>query len=78
MIYTQYKYAIQLAIIVSSPFVRERREHNEISKKMDGGTDFLKNQQETKKGRYKKSYHSFLQGWNAPFSEGTPPLSEAN
>ena len=62
MIYTQYKYAIQLAIIVSSPFVHERREHNEISKKMDGGTDFLKNQQETKKGRYKKSYHSFLQG----------------
>lgn len=53
MIYIQYKYAIQLAIIVSSPFVRERREHNEISKKMDSGADFLKNQQGTKKGRYK-------------------------
>ena len=49
MIYIQYTYAIPSAIIVSSLLAYERMELNGISKKLDRGTEFFKNQQGTAK-----------------------------
>ena len=49
MIYKQYNISVPLTIIVSSLLVYERREHNEISKKLERGAEFLKTQQGTPK-----------------------------
>lgn len=49
MIYIQYTYAIPSAIIVSSLLAYERMELNGISKKLDRGAEFFKNQQGTAK-----------------------------
>ena len=49
MICIQYTYAIPSAIMVSSLLAYERMEINGISKKLDRGTEFFKNQQGTAK-----------------------------